>query len=119
MFRFVCGVFLFSFLLSGCCLLAKRSCFADCDPPKIVTVSKCKLPGTITLPAAPRSKSDACPVPLICYDKTSASNLLIREGRMKAWIKETRSRCGTPSSDAASTVPDATPGSPLDAGVDN
>jgi hypothetical protein len=90
------AIVLFCSFLSGCCTLAKRSCFPVCDDRPIVIQSTCKLPPMMILDPVSRSK-DKCPDEFVCYDMKNARMIADRESRMKAWIKEAVSACGVSS----------------------
>lgn len=87
-------------LMSGCCWMAKRTCFPECPPTKVVTVEQlCKLPPTLKLPAVVRSE---CPdKDWVCYDRANAGRLALRLSSMKDWILETQKRCGGPKPPAS------------------
>ena len=89
--------------MSGCCMLAKRSCFPACPPTRVVTEAKCKLPGKIALPAATNTTVN-CPSKYVCYDKENAKNLFRREDVLKQWINEARKNNESPSSQPSTTI---------------
>lgn len=77
------------FSLSGCCTFAKRTCFPPCEPPRVITVNKCSLPGPVTLPAAQNS-TEGCPPEYVCFDEENAKNLVRRESVLKDWIEDAK-----------------------------
>lgn len=80
---------------SGCCWVARRSCFPACPPPRIVQVEHpCKLPGPLMLPAVHRVVH-GCPDAWACYDTENAAALAQRTAQMKDWIVAARARCET------------------------
>ena len=106
MFKFVlASVLVFSF--SGCCTFAKRTCFPPCDPPKVITVNKCSLPGPVTLPAA-QNTTEACPPEYVCYDEENAKNLVRRESVLKDWIEDAK-KLNEENSESSETTPETEP----------
>jgi hypothetical protein len=80
--------------LSGCCWMAKRSCFPACPPVRVLPVEKqCALPPKLHLPAVRRVER-GCPENHACFDAPNAAFLATREAEMKDWIREVRLRCG-------------------------
>jgi hypothetical protein len=84
---------------SGCCWMAKRTCFPECPAPKVVKVEKpCLLPGPLKLPAVTRTPCPASQAePLACYDKLNSGRLARREADLKDWIRQARLRCSDKS----------------------
>jgi len=93
---------LLAFTVSGCCAFSSRSCYPACPPPKIIEVSKCKLPDALSLPSY--SKHTPCPTGLYCFDDTNMFKIIRRDALMKQWIQEAKRRCAPPTS-APSTQP--------------
>lgn len=91
------------FAVSGCCAFSSRSCYPACPPPKIIEVSKCKLPDPVSLPGYTRTVS-GCPTGLNCFDDTNMFNIIRRDTLLKQWIQEAKRRCSPPAS-APSTQP--------------
>jgi len=81
----------------GCCWWAKRSCFPECPPPRIVKVERpCELPPTLKLPAVTRVPcAPTNTAALVCLDKANAAKLALRESALKGWVQEARLRCET------------------------
>ena len=91
------GLVLIALASSGCCWMAKRSCFPECAKPlpaRVVTVEKpCELPPKLVLPAVTRMDCEVGGKPAACYDILNAGKLAKREADMKDWIRDARARC--------------------------
>jgi hypothetical protein len=103
-------------ILGGCCWWAKRDCFPACPPTPpatVVSVEKsCDLPPTLKLPGVKRVE-EGCGEGLICYTVPEAAKLALRQAKMKTWIKEVRTRCGSrvppPDTSGPSSQPTSRP----------
>lgn len=84
--------------ISGCCWMSKRDCFPACLPQKVVVVEKpCDLP-----PLPPQlniqTQDENCPPETICFSKATAAALAKHLSELNMWVKQVKTRCGTPVS---------------------
>lgn len=105
LYKIFVALFVLLFLPS-CCAFSKRSCYPKCPLPKVHLVTSCVLPGKIHLPSV--TKSEKCLEGLHCFDDSNMARIVVRERRLKGWIKEARLRCSPPTS-APSTLPSTQP----------